>query len=175
MAEYLINSETLTGIADAIRTKEGTTDPIAVSDFASRIGAIQAGGGVVSIFNSNVTFTLSKINSDMYYIGFPVDLIPSELITIAKTNMSSIPLVDFYAEIPKIGSYRVYLKACTLKNSTDSESIVTFEFDGYDYRTTTSFGYYNDTVGFPITDFFDGAFDNIATVTGTFMMNYILP
>ena len=44
MAKYFIQDTTLTGIADAIRSKEGSTDSIAVSDFASRIEAIQAGG-----------------------------------------------------------------------------------------------------------------------------------
>ena len=45
MSEYFIQSETLTGIADAIRSKTGGTDPISVSDMAGQIEGIQAGGG----------------------------------------------------------------------------------------------------------------------------------
>lgn len=41
MVQYLIEASTLTSIADAIRNRDGTTDSIAVSDFASRINNIQ--------------------------------------------------------------------------------------------------------------------------------------
>ncbi len=47
MAKYSIEDSTLVGIADAIRAKEGTTDAIPVSSFASRVNAI--GGGGVSL------------------------------------------------------------------------------------------------------------------------------
>lgn len=40
MAKYSIEDSTLTGIADAIRGKEGSSAAIPVSNFASRIGAI---------------------------------------------------------------------------------------------------------------------------------------
>lgn len=41
---YIIQDTTLSGIADAIRTKNGTTDKIKVSDMAAMIEAIKAGG-----------------------------------------------------------------------------------------------------------------------------------
>lgn len=44
MAKYVIEDTTLTGIADAIRGKTGTTDPIAVTDMAAQIEAITGGG-----------------------------------------------------------------------------------------------------------------------------------
>ena len=50
MSEYLIQEETLTGIADAIRGKTGGTDPVAVSDMAAQIEGIQAGGGDIDAF-----------------------------------------------------------------------------------------------------------------------------
>lgn len=43
MAKYSIEKSTLTGIADAVRAKEGTTAPIPVTDMATRIQAIQTG------------------------------------------------------------------------------------------------------------------------------------
>ena len=45
MSKYVIEDTTLTAIGDAIRSKDGTTEPILVSDFASKIAAITTGGG----------------------------------------------------------------------------------------------------------------------------------
>lgn len=42
-SEYLIKSDTLSDIADAIRSKTGESSPIAVNDFASDIGDIKGG------------------------------------------------------------------------------------------------------------------------------------
>lgn len=49
----------LTGIADAIRTKKGTTDPINAQNFASEIESIESGGGLTgySPNTSNLTAT----------------------------------------------------------------------------------------------------------------------
>lgn len=43
--KYLIESQTLTDIADAIRDKAGTSDPIQVSEMDTAIANIPAGGG----------------------------------------------------------------------------------------------------------------------------------
>lgn len=43
MAEYLIQSESLTNIADAIRLKTGTTGAISVPDMSNQIASIQTG------------------------------------------------------------------------------------------------------------------------------------
>lgn len=63
MSEYLIQGETLTDIANAIREKTGGTDPIPTSDMAGLIAAIEAGGGT-RIVTGTVTFTedVSKYN-----------------------------------------------------------------------------------------------------------------
>ena len=45
MSKYVIEDTTLTAIGDAIRSKDGTTEPILVGDFASKITAITTGGG----------------------------------------------------------------------------------------------------------------------------------
>lgn len=45
MSKYVIDSTTLVAIGDAVREKEGTTEPILVSDLATRISAIETGGG----------------------------------------------------------------------------------------------------------------------------------
>ena len=45
MAKVFIEETTLTAIGDAIREKEGTTELVPVNDMATRISAIQGGGG----------------------------------------------------------------------------------------------------------------------------------
>ena len=44
MSKYLIDSETLTDIADAIREQTGDSNPIAVSSMATQISSIVGGG-----------------------------------------------------------------------------------------------------------------------------------
>ena len=56
MSEYRIKGETLTGIADAIRSKTGGTDPIPVPDMAAQIEGISGGGGGSSSDVCYVTF-----------------------------------------------------------------------------------------------------------------------
>lgn len=46
MSKYLIEQETLSGIADAIREKTGGTDEIRAEDFAAEISDIETGGDI---------------------------------------------------------------------------------------------------------------------------------
>lgn len=49
MAEYLVQGESLTAVADAIREKGGTTAPLSFpAGMASAIRGIQSGGGDLS-------------------------------------------------------------------------------------------------------------------------------
>lgn len=59
----------LTGIADAIRIKDGTSDVINAQDFANRIIAIPAGGS--SIVSESGTFTVAE---DKYNLTIPHSL-----------------------------------------------------------------------------------------------------
>ena len=45
MAKVFIEETTLTAIGDAIREKEGTAELVPVNDMATRIKAIESGGG----------------------------------------------------------------------------------------------------------------------------------
>lgn len=49
MAKYSIDSTTLTGIADAIRAKDGSAGVIPVPEIPSRIAAIQTGSDVSGV------------------------------------------------------------------------------------------------------------------------------
>ena len=62
MSKYVIDSSTLTAIGDAVRGKDGSTDPILVSEIASKITAIPAGGGSIEI----PTFSGTGINRFSY-------------------------------------------------------------------------------------------------------------
>ena len=46
--EYLVKGSTLTGIANAIRSKAGITEAFPLSEFASKIASISAGASVLS-------------------------------------------------------------------------------------------------------------------------------
>lgn len=52
--KIFIKKETMKGIADAIRAKDGTTEEIAVTDMADRIGAIESGSGMTVAENAFV-------------------------------------------------------------------------------------------------------------------------
>lgn len=57
MAEYLTKTEHLTAVADAIRTKGGTSEPLVYPDgFVSAIQAIPTGGSSAPVSPSDITF-----------------------------------------------------------------------------------------------------------------------
>lgn len=64
MAKYSIDSTTLTGIADAIRAKDGSTGAIPVSDIPSRIAAIQTGADVSGVTAVETDVVSGKIFVD---------------------------------------------------------------------------------------------------------------
>lgn len=51
MAKYSIEDTTLTGIGDAIRAKEGSADPIPVSELPARISGLETGAQLPSLTN----------------------------------------------------------------------------------------------------------------------------
>ena len=71
MAKYLIQDTTLTNICDSIRTKEGSSGTIPVTQIASRISAIETGKDV-----SSVTATAGDVISGKVFVdaqGNPVN------------------------------------------------------------------------------------------------------
>ena len=74
MAEYLTNTTDLTSVADAIRAKGGTSDPLVYPDgFVTAIQAIETGGGGGSdeLVNSLIERTISGayVNNTVTIIG----------------------------------------------------------------------------------------------------------
>lgn len=63
MSKYAINDTTLTAIADSIRAKGGTSDPIQVSNFADAIANLPSGGGDFTAEDFTFSGNLSDFNS----------------------------------------------------------------------------------------------------------------
>ena len=94
MAEYLTNTTDLTAVADAIRAKGGTSDPLVYPDgFVTAIQSIETGGGGsfdLSNFLQNITdvisFSFTPIRDEA---GYRID----------KPSTNSIPRMGFvYAD-----------------------------------------------------------------------------
>lgn len=68
MAEYLIKGETLTGIADAIRSKTGESGAIAVQNMSSTIDGISTSGVVTGTFKVTEVTTAVVICAECNFI-----------------------------------------------------------------------------------------------------------
>lgn len=82
MSKYVIDDSTLTGIADAIRTKEETSDPIPVEEMAERIGAIETGVTLPTLSNPA---SPSEILNGYEAIGEDGSVIEGEALATAST------------------------------------------------------------------------------------------
>lgn len=66
MAEYLVQSESITAVADAIREKGGTTAPLSFpAGMAEAVRNIQSGGGPTYVVGTPVSFTLTGWDPDV--------------------------------------------------------------------------------------------------------------
>lgn len=65
-AEYLVQSESITAVADAIREKGGTTAPLSFpAGMAEAVRNIQSGGGPTYVVGTPVSFTLTGWDPDV--------------------------------------------------------------------------------------------------------------
>lgn len=124
MAEYIIQEETLTGIADAIREKIGGTAPVAVSDMAVKIAEIEAGGGatepyieeVYNIYGSLNDVTLHGYTTIRDYMFYECDQLsitslPSTITSIGNYAFyycSNLALASLPPRLTSIGDYAFY-------------------------------------------------------------------
>lgn len=65
--EYLVKGSTLTGVANAIRSKAGITEAFPLSEFASKIESISAGGA--SVLSGTFKPTSSAIQTITHNLG----------------------------------------------------------------------------------------------------------
>ena len=128
MAEYLIQGETLTGIADAIREKTGGTDPVAVSDMAAQIEGIQAGGGGDDVLDALIDRSITEISSssatsigdsafqDCSSLTTAVFPVATSIGNYAFQHCSKLTTADFPV-VTSIGSYAFY--SCSAFTTAD--------------------------------------------------------
>ena len=148
MAEYLIQGETLTGIADAIREKTGGTDPVAVSDMAGKIAGIEAGGGDIdALIDRSITeissSSVTSIGSNAFYdcrkltmVDFPV---ATSIGIYAFFACSALTMVDLPVAT-SIGNYAFsYCGALTTVDFPVATSIGSYAFRDCIALTTVDF------------------------------------
>lgn len=87
----------LTDVADAIREKKGTTDPINPQDFSNEIASIKGSGvdfSVLEYDELSSSYLLAKINNDIQYTKQVEISYPNTI-----TSFYSLPLVYFPSKI----------------------------------------------------------------------------
>lgn len=97
MSKYVIDSSTLVSIADAIRTKDGSTGAIQVSNFPARISAIEGGGTGGGVDVKAILEDADKVANlnyggvlDKYYTGNSIILNLSNKGINPGNNMSNV-------------------------------------------------------------------------------------
>ena len=167
MAEYLTNTNDLTSVADAIRTKGGTTELLTYPDeFISAIQAISLGivpqlivtvssGATVTATNGSKTITGTSDSTGVCTLAVPeigtwsisatLDGQTSDTKTVSITDTYMVSLTFFSADITV---------------TVDSGASVALQKDGATIQTKTSTG----TVVFTVTE--TGAYTIVATKNG---------
>ena len=86
--EYLVKGSTLTGVANAIRSKAGITEAFPLSEFASKIQSISAGGA--SVLSGTFKPTSSAIQTITHNLGkTPSGILiyyPMDIMTMTPSN-----------------------------------------------------------------------------------------
>lgn len=88
--EYLVKGSTLTGIANAIRSKAGITGTFPLSEFASKIESISAGGA--SVLSGTFKPTSSEIQTITHNLGKT----PSGILIYYPISATTIPSNGLY-------------------------------------------------------------------------------
>lgn len=102
MAEYLVQDTTLTAIADAVRAKKGTTEPIALTNLATEIQSIQTSKG-----ESKVAL-ISGTQTKFYSIEKEDLAVGDEIRDYAFYNCKGMLKVDIPDNISAIGKSAFY-------------------------------------------------------------------
>lgn len=101
LVDSAVLNSNLTSVANAIRTKGGTSEQLAFpAEFVSAIGAIPSGGGGLSLLNSG-TYTqatggISTINIPVTYTGTPYRVFVKEKEALSGTAQSYAWVIDIF-------------------------------------------------------------------------------
>lgn len=133
MAEYLVNETDLTAVADAIRTKGGTSEALAFpGGFVEAVGAIKSGGGGAEVIEENGSIigmqqfviksdTAKNITGDFHYNPY--------LVEIDCPNVTDVYNTNGFANCSKLS--RVNLpKLALLPSFKNTTALIEFNFNG---------------------------------------------
>lgn len=111
MSNYIIQGETLTSIADAIRSKTGSTDAISVGDMASSIEGIESGSAVSNTgsFTLDTDFTLGQTTDTLYSIEHGLKCVPDFFVLWSNVMSDSAINVAGYFNVDSVGKTGTYL------------------------------------------------------------------
>ena len=169
MSKYVIDSSTLTAIGDAVRGKDGSTDPILVSEIASKITAIPAGSGGYDIpddafvFSGNCTYRFAYNGWNWFIEQFKNKIIFNNIsIPISMfnnaTELEEIP-IDFITNgSDKVDFNNLFFNCNSLK--------IVGDIKNYDIRTLNQ-TFYNCYNLRELPNFIDCSFDNMHTYTSS--------
>lgn len=103
MAEYLIKGETLTAIADAIRSKTGETGIINPTQFVEKITNIESGGAIEDYLDTS--------DENLKYFSYNIDVENKQIILTSYLDAKKYAETGTYdIEVPdKIGGYSVVI------------------------------------------------------------------
>ena len=104
----------LKDIADAIREKKGTTEPINAQDFASEIASIEGGDNGDEIVAALFTNTLTHLNSNATSLRAYALRGCSQLVSVDLPKVTSVGDNALYG----VGAKELYLPACTKVGGT---------------------------------------------------------
>ena len=139
-----IAKTTVQGIIDAVREKEGSTEPIPVNALADRIGALQIGGG--NVFAEYISGTktelypedfrgVSTIGASMFYYNSSLSYVemPETVTTLQDKAFN-------YAKISTIKTYATNIGASALYLSSSTEPHIYLLSNTFDTLGKTVFG-----------------------------------
>ncbi len=167
MAEYLTNTNDLTSVADAIRTKGGTTELLTYPDeFVTAIQAISLGivpqlivtvsaGATVTATNGSKTITGTSDSTGVCTLAVPEIGIWSVSATLGgqTSDTKTVSITDTYM-------VSLTFFSATITVTVDSGASVSLQKDGTTIQTKTSTG----TVVFTVTE--TGTYTIVATKNG---------
>ena len=167
MAEYLTNTTDLTSVANAIRTKGGTTELLTYPDeFVTAIQAIQTGIALQLIVTVSAGATVTATNGSKTITGTSDSTGVCTLLVPESGTWSVSATLDGQTSDTKTVSitdtYMVSLSffSATITVTVDSGASVSLQKDGSTIQTKTSTG----TVVFTVTE--TGAYTIVATKNG---------
>ena len=148
MAEYLVQDTTLTAIADAVRAKKGTTEPIALTDLAAEIESIQSGGGsssnklalVVGVQSADNPYDITASDLEgVTVLGDYAFYNKRGLRSIDLSNVTNMPTYAFYActnltsvSMPKVTSIDKYaFYVCTNLTSVSMPKVTSIKDNAF--------------------------------------------